>query len=64
MANSTARRKKIPTEIPQMGTAGFNILKIVQKTRLPPLTANHRHFFGMGSRQKPTVLMVFLPSGF
>jgi hypothetical protein len=37
---------------------------MVQKTHFPPLTANHRHFFGMGSRQKPIVLMVFLPTGF
>jgi hypothetical protein len=39
---------KIPTKIPQWSTADFNILKKAEKTRLPPLTANHRHFFGVG----------------
>jgi len=38
-------------------------LKKAEKTRLPPLTANHRHFCGVGVAKKPIVLMVFLSAG-
>jgi len=50
--------------MPQMGTADFNNCKNTEKTRFPPTTATHRHFFRVGEVLEPTVLMVILPTRF
>jgi len=47
-----------------VGTAGFNNCKKAEKTRIPPTTANHRHFLGWTIGKIPQVLMVILPKGF
>jgi len=64
MPCGTSRTANSRQDVPQVSTADFNSFKKAEKTRIPPTTANYRHFLGWISVKKPTILMAILPTGF